>query len=279
MKLLTGVLCPHAGRTGSGQRIVLRRLDVTARLQGQGGAAAAADRARRFWRGALEVHAAQSSPDLPVTEIAAADGAGAAGDTAAEAQQSLAVPRWRLKCSREQQLQRLCLRFTTLCTDYLTQVPMHAPLGAVSKFSVIEFGINRHLLLCLTVPCASRRHRHSDVAMSCIDRSATCSSSRARVGMSPGTALDTSMLPKPCPQSLLMQAGLPCRMRCSRAWSAPATITRHGRGTCCACCLRRCPVMSRRRMASRVCAAGPLSCCVSCLHSCVRTFLCGVWRV
>jgi len=201
VKLLTGVPCPHAGRTGSGQRIVLRRLDVTARLQGQGGAAAAADRARGFWRGALEVHAAQSSPDLPVTGIAAADGAGAAGDAAAEAQQSLAVPRWRLKCSREQQLQRLCLRFITLCTDYLTQVPMHDPLGAVSKCFCYKVWCQSPFIIVPGCPLRMLDWRavlqQGCGNVSCIDRSATCSSSRARVGMSPGTALDTSMLPKP----------------------------------------------------------------------------------
>lgn len=111
---------------GSSQRIVLRRLDVTARLQDRGilsTAASPADRARSFWRDMLEEHAAHSSLDQTAAGEDVADAAAAGAP----------VPQWSLKCSREHQLQQLCLRFTTRCTEYLERVSF-----SVSLHSYIE---------------------------------------------------------------------------------------------------------------------------------------------
>jgi hypothetical protein len=108
-------LQPAVGGGARSQRIVLRRLDVTARVRDQGGpasVAAPADRARSLWRDMLEEHAAHSSPDATGQPQDGADAAGL-GDV---------VPQWSLKCSREQQLQQLCLRFTLQCTEVLKQV-------------------------------------------------------------------------------------------------------------------------------------------------------------
>lgn len=111
----------HIVAGGSGQRIVLRRLDMNSTLQSQGArvsTSAAADRTRNVWRDMLEVHAAHSSPDAVVDVTPLAD-TGEVYDAASEAAPDAPLPRWRLQCDQGQQLQQLCLHFTTLCTEYL----------------------------------------------------------------------------------------------------------------------------------------------------------------
>jgi hypothetical protein len=134
------ILNPAVG--GGTQRIVLRRLDVTARLRDQGslaGLAAPADRARSLWRSMLEEHAARSSPD-PTPPLQDSTDDAAWGDS---------LPRWSLKCSREQQLQQLCLSFTLQCTEVLKQVsacltvvtagPLPAVRGSHGHASEVQF--------------------------------------------------------------------------------------------------------------------------------------------
>jgi hypothetical protein len=109
------MLQPAVGGSGRSQHIVLRRLDVTTRLRDQGSVAgftAPADRARSLWRNMLEEHAAHSSPDTTAAHR----------DITRDTVPDNPVPRWSLKCSREQQLQQLCLSFTLLCTEVLKQV-------------------------------------------------------------------------------------------------------------------------------------------------------------
>lgn len=114
----------YAVAGGSGQRIVLRRLDTSSTLQSQdsrAGTSAAADRMRTVWRDMLEVHAAHSSPNAAADGTPSVDTIGV-HDAASEAAADALVPWWRLQCDKGQQLQQLCLHFTTLCTEYLMKV-------------------------------------------------------------------------------------------------------------------------------------------------------------
>ena len=108
--------CEAPGGSSNTQRIVLRQLDTMARLRGNEDTDTATERTRNFWRQALEVHASHSRPDMPAGIADIDDVPDAMGCS------GLWVPRWQLHCRRETQLQQLCLRFTTLCTTYLTQV-------------------------------------------------------------------------------------------------------------------------------------------------------------
>jgi hypothetical protein len=181
------ILNPAVG--GGAQRIVLRRLDVTARLRDQdslAGLAAPADRARSLWRSMLEEHAARSSPD-PTPPLQDGTDDAAWGDS---------LPRWSLKCSREQQLQQLCLSFTLQCTEVLKQVSACLTLVTASP-----------------LPAVRGTHGHASEVQFCGLRGLKC----------PGDA------ELHCPHATALMH----RTTCSRGWNEPACSMRPGPGTWC----------------------------------------------